>query len=134
MTENEIVNHDRIETEDKLEPKNEFIYTRQNNQVVTIKNTKENVTNKVVDKKKIPYLKIILFSSGFLLVGIIICVLIVVLKKKKKLEVQEDFSFNDTKEIIGFSIVEENHKLIIESLSDITESIKIIKNSRLNIL
>ncbi len=132
MTENEIVNHDRIETEDKLEPKNEFIYTRQNNQVVTIKKTKENVTNKVVDKKKIPYLKIILFSSGFLLVGIIICVLIVVLKKKKKLEVQEDFSFNDAKEIIGFSIVEENHKLIKESLSEVTESIKVIENSRLN--
>ena len=37
MTENKIVNHDRIEKEDKLEPKNEFIYTRQNIQIVTIK-------------------------------------------------------------------------------------------------
>ncbi len=63
---------------------------------------------------------------------IIICVLIVVLKKKKKLEVQEDFSFNEVKELIGLSSVEENHKLIKESLNDLTESIKALENSRLN--
>ena len=45
-----------------------------------------------------------------------------------------DYSFDEAKELIGSSTIEENHKLIEESLIDITEYINELENSnkRLN--
>ena len=133
MTDNIVVHSNKNKSEDNCMTQNEIIYTRTNNQIITTTNESEqNVTN--IHKKKCPYVKIILFSILFILIVITICILIVFLKKKKNIEVSEDYSFEEAKDLIGSSNVEDNYKLIEESLSDITESINILENSnkRLN--
>ena len=133
MTDSIVVHSKKNKSEDNCMTQNAIIYTRTNNQIITTTNESEqNDTN--IHKKKSPYVKIILFSILFILIVITICILIVFLKKKKNIEVPEDYLFDEAKDLIGSSTVEDNHKLIEESLSDITESINILENSnkRLN--